>query len=104
MYRVRITDPAAEDISSIINYINSILNNPAAAADHLAEIEKAINSLKEMPGRYPKAEDKYLDSRKIRYRTVKNYCIFYTISDREKMVTVIRVLYARSSWKDLLED
>ncbi|MDR3338399.1 MAG: type II toxin-antitoxin system RelE/ParE family toxin [Treponema sp.] len=34
---------------------------------------------------------------------VKNYMLFYTINEEEKIVTVIRFLYGHRDWKNILK-
>lgn len=103
MHRILISAPAENDIKSIVNYISEILQNPSAAIAHLDAIEKNITGLKEMPYRCPVVKDRYLSGKNIRSLNVKNYQIFYRIEPATYTVTIIRVLYARSSWEKLLD-
>ncbi|HAK46330.1 MAG TPA: type II toxin-antitoxin system RelE/ParE family toxin [Spirochaeta sp.] len=102
MYQIIITEPASNDITSIVNYISNILKNPSAAESHLTGIEKGIKELQEMPMKYQKAADDYLSKKNIRCFTVKNYYIFYRVDEKEKSVVIIRVLYASRNWAFIL--
>jgi plasmid stabilization system protein ParE len=104
MYRIKITEPASHDITAIVNYISNVLKIPPAGASHLAEIEKGIKKLSEMPMKYHKAADDYLAKKDIRCFTVKNYYIFYRVHTPEKMVVIIRVLYASRNWANILTE
>ncbi len=55
-----------------------------------------------MPQRNALVADKRLSTLEIRKLLVDNYIIFYVISEKEKTVMVIRILYGRRDWLTLL--
>ena len=65
-------------------------------------IEEALTKLADMPDSYPLVRDDRLASMGYRRLEVKNYTAFFTINDKERVVDVERILYARRDWANLL--
>jgi plasmid stabilization system protein ParE len=103
MYSVHITDIAEEDIVSTVQYVANVLTAPVAANHLLDEIEKYENILENTPNMYSFVPDEYLKVKGVKYVMVKNYMLFYTINEEEKIVTVIRFLYGQRNWKSILK-
>ena len=103
MYSLAITDIAEEDILETVSYITNVLKAPAAANNLLDEIERHEEILENTPNIYPFVPDEYLAQRGLKFTRIKNYLLFYTINEDEKIVTVIRFLYARRDWKNILK-
>lgn len=103
-YSIEITEPAEADLHQIANYIAKELLEPELAMKVLNTIEKAVLSLEEMPFRHPYVlvNDHRLCQLGIRQVIVDNDIIFYVISEKKKLVTVIRILYRRRDWINLL--
>jgi toxin ParE1/3/4 len=104
MYFVNITDAAEQDILYTVNYISDVLKAPAAANNLLDEIEKYEKILEETPNIYPFVPDEYLAEKGIKFVMVKNYMLFFIVGEDEKTVYVIRFLYGRRDWKNILTD
>jgi len=103
-YSVNITDIAEEDILSIVTYISKVLKNPTAANNLLDEIERHEKILEDMPNIYPFVNDKYLSGKGLKYATIKNFLMFYTIDEHNKIVSIIRFLYKRRDWKNMFSE
>ena len=103
MYSLVITDIAEKDILDTVYYIANVLKAPAAANNLLDEIERHEEILENTPNIYPVVPDEYLAQRGMKFTRIKNYLLFYTINEDEKIVTVIRFLYARRDWKNILK-
>jgi len=103
-YSVNITDLAEDDILATVKYISSALKNLIAANNLLDEIERHEKILEEMPNIYPFVKDEYLSQKGIKYVTIKNYLMFYTIDENNKIVNVIRFLYGRMNWQIILKE
>ena len=103
-YEIRITAKAQYDINQTADYIEFSLKNPQAAMTLLDEIDLEISSLSQMPQRYALVSDKLLSAWGIRYVKVKNYLVFYTISDETATVHIVRFLYGKSNWRVLLQN
>ena len=103
MYTLDVTNIAEEDILDTISYIANVLKAPAAANNLLDEIERHEEILENTPNIYPFVPDEYLAQRGLKFTRIKNYLLFYTVNEDERIVTVIRFLYARRDWKNILK-
>ena len=104
MYFVNITDIAEEDILSTLRYISVELKAPAAANNLLDEIEKNEILLEKNPYIFPLVSDENLAEKGIRFVLIKNYMMFFIIEEDKKNVNILRFLYGRRDWKNILED
>ena len=84
-------------------YISDNLCNKQAATRLIGLLDKNIRSLSDMPERYHLVKDDYLKNVGIRYISVKNYIIFYTVSATKQKVYVVRILYGKRNWVDILQ-
>jgi addiction module RelE/StbE family toxin len=101
-YTVLIAEKAKNDMYEITRYISEDLLNTVAASRVLQKFEDAIVGLSTMPERHEKVRDEWAQSRQIRKLLVDNYIIFYTIDESEVKVNVIRILYMRRDWINLI--
>ncbi|MGE5474881.1 MAG: type II toxin-antitoxin system RelE/ParE family toxin [Ignavibacteriales bacterium] len=101
-YNIQITEPAENDLHQIRNYISEELLESAVANRIINKIGEAIFTLEEMPVRNAIVSDKRLAAQGIRKILIENYIVFYIVSEENKMVTVLRILYCRRNWVDLL--
>jgi toxin ParE1/3/4 len=69
----------------------------------LDEIEKKEKTLEITPTIFPFVPDDYLARKRIKFLKIKNYMLFYIIDEDEETVTVIRFLYCRRDWKNILK-
>ncbi len=102
-YKIVITEKASTDLDQIITYIKDVLLNPEAALRWLQRISQAIDGLESLPERYALADDPVLEANAIRWFSVGNYLVFYTVSDNDALVFILRVLYRRRNWKIILQ-
>jgi plasmid stabilization system protein ParE len=103
MYSVAITNIAEEDIMDTVSYIANVLKAPTAANNLLDEIERHEEILQNNPNICPYVPDDYLAQRGLKFTRIKNYLLFYIMEEDERIVTVIRFLYARRDWKNILK-
>jgi plasmid stabilization system protein ParE len=101
-YSLNITDIAEEDILDTVRYITHVLKNSIAANNLLDEIEKHEKILEDTPGIYPFVHDEYLAEKGLKYVMIKNFLLFYIIDEKNKIVNIIRFLYRRRDWKNIL--
>jgi toxin ParE1/3/4 len=104
MYLLNISEIAEEDILSTVSYIANVLKSPTAANNLLDEIEKYEETLETTPNLFPFVSDEYLAKKGLKFVMIKNYIMFYTINEDEKTVRVIRFLYGRRDWKNILKN
>lgn len=101
-YRILLTEPAAEDLLAIAAYMAQELREPVTAQRLVGKIREAVMGLAVMPTRYATVADGYLAAQGIRKLPVEHYIVFYVVSEKDAMVTVIRILYGRREWEHLL--
>lgn len=97
-YRVDVSEPAESDLGDIIRYIASQLSVPMSALRLMELFEEAMEGLAEMPQRYPFVADERLAQMGYRKLPVKNYIIFFSIDEKNKIVDIERILYGRRDW------
>jgi addiction module RelE/StbE family toxin len=97
-----ITEPAEADLHEIADYIAVELKEPSAAQHLMAKLAEAILELEQMPLRYALVSDERLAYQGIRKLVVENYLVFYVVSEKNKVVTIIRVLSGKREWNSLL--
>ena len=101
-FTLKVTLIASEDLDEIYSYISYELFNEDAA-DHLMEkIETSIMRLKDFPFSCSFVDDEILKSKGYRKLIVENYIVFYLVSEKEKVVVVMRVLYGKQKYEDLI--
>jgi toxin ParE1/3/4 len=101
-YSIDITEPAETDLIEIGNYIASELLEPSIAQKVVGKIGEAILALEELPFRNALVVDEKLAFQGIRKIIVENYIVFYIVTEGSKTVTVVRILYSKRDWINLL--
>lgn len=102
-YKIVISPLGNADLENIYLYILHNLQAPKAANDKINEITSKINSLKNMPSRYPVLSNYKFNKKDIHKTVVDNYIIFYTIDEKNKIVNVSRIIYHRMSYEYLFK-
>lgn len=103
-YKIHITKAAERDLMSAADYIEFNLHNLQAADSLLNKADKLILGLSEYPERYAIVDDPVLRGWAIRFVQVNNYLAFYTISEKEKTVYIVRFLYGKRDWISILKN
>ena len=100
MFNIRFTPRAVDDLDDIKHYVSDDLLNPKAANDLISIIFEKIRILKSFPltGTQLRTEVSILNS--YRFLLIKNYLVFYRNDD--KVISIIRVVYARRDYLALL--
>ena len=101
-YSIFITHTATEDLKGIASYIAIELQEPSIAKKLVGNIKEAIMSLEQIPTRYSLLHDVNLAVQGIRKLVVDNYIVFYIVSEKDNGVTIVRILYSRRDWVNLL--
>lgn len=101
-YKIDVSEPAENDLRDIVRYISSQLNAPVAALTMMDAIEEAIDGLASMPQKCPLVIEERLAMLGYRKLIVKNYIVFFTIDEPNKVVDVERILYGRRDWLRIL--
>ena len=103
-YEVRITRAAENDLNEAADYIEFVLLNPQAADDLLDTVEETLPTLAQYAQRYALVDDPVLRTWGIRFVQIKNYLAFYTISEEEQKVYIVRFLYGKRNWISILKN
>ena len=103
-YRLVILPEAQNDIRSIILYIAGELAAPLAALELQGNFEDCILSLSYMPERIKTVDEQPWKNSGVRRTRVKNYYIYFVISESEETVKILAVIYTgRDQSKQMLE-
>jgi len=102
MYQLTFLPIARQDMTDIVRYISHELSNLTAANALADEMIEAAEGLCDFP--YINAIHQTMKPLKHEYRKllVKNYIMFYWIDEMEKMITIVRVMYAHRDYERVL--
>lgn len=102
MYDLEFLPIAQQDMSDIAKYINKVLCNPIAAMNTIRRMVAAAEAIREhpysCPAYYPPRELPF-EYRKL---SVGNYIMFYRVNEQKKLITIVRVIYAKRDYGPLL--
>jgi toxin ParE1/3/4 len=93
-----------EDTLSTYNYIKNVLNAPMAAKKLINEVKEKLIHISKNPTHRPLVHDKYLAGLGYRLISVKNYLIFYIIGDDNIHIKIVRFLYGKRDWINILKE
>ena len=101
-YKLVVTENAAQQIESIVDYIMYRLHNKQAAIDVINDVEKAYTKLRVMPEAFAYCYDRYLFAKGYRKLTLEKhqYIILYQIKDR--VVYVNGVFHMLENYREKL--
>ncbi len=100
-YRVIITDDVYQALSDILEYYRTAPYF-STGERRVKKLLKMMNSLDEMPDRFPLMTGEPWKSMGFRHVTVEEHTLFYTIDENEMTVTVNTLLHARSDFEKRL--
>ncbi len=101
-YKLEYLPSARQDMIDIALYISGTLKNLQAAKEHAEAFKATAEGLRDFPYSAPlyypirPLEHEY---RKVR---VKNYLMFYWVDEKEKTITIARVIYGGRDYERLL--
>lgn len=101
-YTLHFTKVAINDLDEIYQYITEKLFAENAATDLLERIENNIRQLMEFPNSGSRLVDEYLQLKGYRRIIVGSYIIFYIVDEQLKQVIIMRILYGKRKYEDLL--
>ncbi|WNF37364.1 type II toxin-antitoxin system RelE/ParE family toxin [Bacillaceae bacterium IKA-2] len=101
-HKIKITPKAYDDLDEIYSYIAEDLHNQSAADNLIDKIETNIMRLKDFPFSCSFVTDEILKDKGYRKLIIENYIAFYLVREEEKQVVVMRVLYSRKKYQDLI--
>ena len=98
------THTARQDLREIYEYIAFSLLAADTARSLTDRIMADIRSLETFPERNPLYRDEPWHSQGLRVLPVKNYLVFYTVSNETETVSVARILYGGRDISRQLEE
>lgn len=103
MYKLEFLPIAKNDIDNIIYYISNNLKNVTASIKLRDLFIDSIDKILEFP--YGSPIYQHVKFLKNEYRSfkVKNFIMFYTINEQDKIITIVRVLYQKMDISKILE-
>ena len=102
MAKVVFTEPAEYDLLDIEHYIFVELCNPQASGRITEGILQAAEKLADFPTGHPLLNDPLLSAVGLRMTRFDNYNIFYYYHQDTDVVYIIRVLYNKADWQNIL--
>ena len=102
MYKLEFLPIAKKDMEDIIYYVSNVLVNKKAANALAKSFISEANGILDFP--YGSSAH-HINNLKYEYRSIKikNFLMFYTINERDKIVTIVRVLYQKMNINDILD-
>jgi plasmid stabilization system protein ParE len=104
MYSLAYSKIIRNDIKSSYIYIKEKLESPMAAENLIIELINKLNYLKETPLTRSLVQDNYLASFEYRSIRIKNYVLYYIVDEEKNMVNIIRFLYNKRNWINILNE
>lgn len=101
-YNLVITQPAEKDLADILQYISKDLSAPKAANDLLDDILKCYDNISLNPLMYAFCDNDRLKSKKYRKAVIKNYIMFYRVDEEKQTIYIMRFIYGRRDYINLL--
>jgi len=92
-YKIAYSETSEQDLVNIFGYISMNLLEPETAKKQNNRIMNAIAGLEELPLRHKLYQNEPFHSRGLRVLPVDNYLVFYTVIEKAKTVTIIRIMY-----------
>ncbi|MDA3808989.1 MAG: type II toxin-antitoxin system RelE/ParE family toxin [Spirochaetaceae bacterium] len=101
-YKTFFTRKAYEDLRDIYRYIKEELQNNSSAIKIVDEVEERIATLEEYPLSGSLVQDEILQRKGYRKLIINNYIALYTTDDQQHEVHIIRIIYGKRDYQDLI--
>ena len=101
-YKILETERAQQDLSDIVGYIVSSLENPSAAASFLDEVEGCYDNLEQFPLMFEACRDPRLKASGYRKAGIKNYIMVYKVNESTGTVFIMRFFHGRQDYEKLI--
>ena len=102
IFDVIIETTASLDLYGILDYITEVLKVPESAERIYRSIKDQVLSLDEMPYRFPLVREEPFASMGVHLMPLENYNAFYIIDEQKNEVHILRILYNRREWQNIL--
>ncbi len=101
-YKLVVTKPAENDLTDILQYISKELSAPKAASDFLDEVLKCYDNVSANPLMYALCDNDKLKNKNYRKAIIKNYIMFYRIEKQSNTIYIMRFIYGRRDYMNIL--
>lgn len=101
-YKIIFETRAVSDLKDIVDYIAVTLKEPETAKRIYSSIKKQLISLDTMPYRHTIVSDEPFCKIGLRKIPVENYTAFYFVGEENHTVHIVRILYNRREWQNLI--
>ncbi|MBP3831522.1 MAG: type II toxin-antitoxin system RelE/ParE family toxin [Clostridia bacterium] len=101
-YKIQFSKDARKDLKDIYIYIKYSFQEPVIAKKLIDKIKKEIYKLEDNPTIYAIIRDEIIKKREIRKVKVNNYIVFYRLEENNKIVEIVRIMYGRRNWTNIL--
>lgn len=102
-YNIEISEDERLDLKDISKYIKNNLQQSDVAKKLINRIRRAIYNHPNNPKLYSIIDDDYIRKLELRKIIVGNYIIFFKVIDSIYKIQIIRIMYGRRNWKNLLK-
>lgn len=103
MYSLEYLPIARQDLADIVRYISHELFNPVAAERLACEMVEAAEKLVDFPYSHPCYHPIKPLEQEYRRLLVQNYIMFYSVDEAQKLITIVRVIYARRDYEKIID-
>ena len=101
-YNIKLTEEARSDLDDAVTYITERLSNKAEAESLIMEFTEKLQLLVTSPEVYTLCENPRLRKNAYRRFVIGNYIVFYKISEVDKIVYIIRIVYEKRDYLKIL--
>lgn len=101
-YKIQFSKDARNDLIDIYSYIKYNLQEPNIAKKLIEKIKQEIYKLEDSPTMYSIIDDDYIRKLEIRKIKINNYIVFYKVEQEKKMVEIVRIMYERRNWLNII--
>ena len=101
-YDVVITEVAQQDLREIIGAILKVFKNVLLAQKSITKIGLAISNLEKAPFGNYLVNDERLVTMGIRKLMIDKYIVFFIASEKDKSVSVVRIIHDQRYWVGLI--
>lgn len=102
-YSIQIAKSAENDLREALDYVEYVLKSPQAADELLEDFYECVLKLQSYPERHALVDDTVLKAWGVRFIPVKKYLVFYMVNSKEQVVYVVRFLYGKRNWINILK-
>ena len=103
-YKVFVTERAKSDLAEVYSYISTELQSAATADKIIDSLQCAMKELSIMPNRYHRYMEEPWLSEGVRFFSVRNFSVFYTVDEDEHSVFVVHVIYSKRDFPQILQN